>query len=969
MRRAKPPDLGALSASEAERVSRICDDFEAAWQRAVRPDVREFMGRAGEGLDSLSQLVLLRELLTAELELSERDSEFRTIDAHREACDLPGADEVIDFVLGEQARADSARRFRTIKYHAAGGLGEVFVAHDEQLERQVAVKRIRPELAEKEGSRERFVREAEVTGQLEHPNIAPVYALGLDREKLLFYAMRFIEGESLEDAIGRLHRVLDCRNERGERLVSLRKLLGNFTAVCNGVAFAHSREIIHRDIKPANVVLGPFGETILVDWGLAKRLGSPAMDPVVTEVQDLERGGDQLTDHGAVLGTLAYMSPEQAETATGTASKASDIYSLGATLYHLVTGREPFVEEDRTELRRKVIHGEFAPPRAVDSRIPPALDAIVCKAMARNPRERYATATELAEDVEHWLADEPVKAGREPLRIRTGRWTRRHRSFVVGASAALFVGVIGLAGLAAVLGVKNRELESERRQVVNERDRAESEAEVAKAVEGFLNKDVLAQAGAEFQAGLGTRPDPDLKVREALFRAAAKNGERFVNRPIVEASIRQTIGEAYFSLGLFPEALKQLERARTIRQRDLGENHPDTLETAVTMGRVYLDDGKPIEAEPLLIGAMNGLRGRLSAHDPRVLIATHGVAQLYFQQGRLLEAEKLLLSLRDAYQRLPSAEPSEALDAADSLAVVYEAEQKYEQAEQLLTVTIDEARQRLGTEHPTTINAMSNLAQTYRSRDKLPEAEQLWTEVLQARRSFRGEKHPETLYTLVVLGGFYMTHGKVKESEPYFREALDGCRTAFDRNHDTTEMALMGLATVYTSRIDLEKLEPVLKEAGQISLAKRGRDHANTARANSSLASLCLVTGRYSNAEPYFREVLAYCERNGDGIGNRYHFEAQLGLCLVAQRKFEDARSHLLVAYYGIRAGNNSAPEPDGNDLGSLLWHLLRLRGGDGRPLGQSIISAVQKDPKLGAIVMDLFFPTDPFGPQSADAR
>ena len=223
---------------------------------------------------------------------------------------------------------------------------------------------------------------------------------------------------------------------------------------------------------------------------------------------------------------------------------------------------------------------------------------------------------------------------------------QRHRTLVVSTAAGLVVGVIGLAAVAGVLAFKNREHERQRGQVVSQRDRAETEAEIAKAVEQFLNKDLLAQAGWHIQAGPTTRPDPDLKVREALDRAAAKIGERFTNRPVVEASIRHTIGEAYFYLGLYPQALAHLERAQMLQQRELGADHPDTLETSVAIGTVYMADGKPAQAEPFLTGAMTGLHKVLDDEDPRVLTATHGVAQLFFYQGKVIEAAEAGSSYR-----------------------------------------------------------------------------------------------------------------------------------------------------------------------------------------------------------------------------------------------------------------------------------------------------------------------------------
>ncbi len=352
----------------------------------------------------------------------------------------------VDHVGDDDAPLCCPARYRVLRPHAKGGLGEVFVAEDRELHREVALKEIQKPHAHDPHSRSRFLLEAEVNGRLEHPGVVPVYSLGSYRDGRPFYAMRLIRGESLKEAIQRFHAADVPRWDPGERGLALRQLLGQFVAVCNVVAYAHSRGVLHRDIKPANVMLGKFGETLVVDWGLAKVVGRPEGEAAGEEATLRPSSGDsQATVAGTAIGTPAYMSPEQATGRLDLIGPASDIYSLGATLYALLTGQAPFRGNDQGELLRCVSRGEWVPPGRVKKGVPAALDAVCRKAMALRPQDRYATAQALAADVEHWLADEPVTAYREPLRRRLGRWRRRHP----GLAAAAAVLLLAVAGFGA----------------------------------------------------------------------------------------------------------------------------------------------------------------------------------------------------------------------------------------------------------------------------------------------------------------------------------------------------------------------------------------------------------------------------------------------------------------------------------------------------------------------------------------
>jgi serine/threonine-protein kinase len=343
-----------------------------------------------------------------------------------------------------QARGAAGSRYRPLRFHARGGLGEVHVARDGELGREVALKRIQARHAHHDEARRRFLREAEVTARLEHPGVVPVYGLVHDADGQPCYAMRFIQGETLTEAIDRFHHADQAQRDPGERRVALRELLGRFVAACNTIAYAHSRGVLHRDLKPGNIMLGPFGETLVVDWGLAKVFGGTEAAPASGEDEPGRDAIDPETRLGQAIGTPAYMSPEQAAGRWNVVGPASDVYGLGATLYALLTGQAPFRGAARDVLPR-VERGDFPPPRQQNRAVPRALEAICLKAQALRPEDRYASATALKDDLEKWLADEPVSAYREPLLARTGRWVRRHKTLVtsVGVSALLALVVAG----------------------------------------------------------------------------------------------------------------------------------------------------------------------------------------------------------------------------------------------------------------------------------------------------------------------------------------------------------------------------------------------------------------------------------------------------------------------------------------------------------------------------------------------
>jgi serine/threonine protein kinase/lipoprotein NlpI len=357
-------------------------------------------------------------------------------------------------------------RYVLKKFHAKGGMGEIWLAEDGEIGRPVALKKMRGK--PRPEKMDEFLREAQITGQLEHPGVVPIHELGTDEAGQPFYTMKFIQGRTLSQVIDEYH--APPGPGAAPREVQCLRLLQIFLNLCQTVAYAHSRHVIHRDLKPDNVMVGAYGETLLLDWGLAKPLGVPEETADTPEAPVRTRfsySGESLeTMDGAVKGTPAYMAPEVAEGRVADIDQSSDIFLLGGTLYHILTGKKPRAAKTVTEYIKLASTKPPPPPRTLDRTIPKALDAICVKALALRREDRYASAAALAEDVQRYLAGEPATAYRENFWERSWRWVKRHR-VALGRVAVLLV-VLGMSGVGVAM-VREAEAQREADRVENVR--------------------------------------------------------------------------------------------------------------------------------------------------------------------------------------------------------------------------------------------------------------------------------------------------------------------------------------------------------------------------------------------------------------------------------------------------------------------------------------------------------------------
>jgi serine/threonine protein kinase/Tfp pilus assembly protein PilF len=477
-----------LSSLQALLVSDACERFAAAWRSAgpsgTPPRIEEHLGDTPEPV----RLALLRHLILLDIGYRRQRGQSPTAEDYQSrfqhvssvflddvfaapvaqqaaaAAEKPAAKEVgaepeggpadVQTTVLPRPVAPAMRSARYVirQFHARGGIGEIWLAEDVEIGREVALKRLRQK---REEAQDRFLAEAQITGQLEHPGIVPVHDLGLDEEGRPFYVMTFIHGQTLQDAIAEYHAGKAADKEPAE--VRLCRLLEIFVKVCQALAYAHSRGVFHRDLKPDNVMLGAYGETLVLDWGMAKVRHQPEDSGSHSSVHLSHSSGSTETQAGAVMGSPAYMAPEAAEGRAAEADERTDVYLLGATLYAILTGRPPRQGSSRAEIVELARAGPPPPPRKLKADVPRALEAICLKAMAHRKQDRYASAVELARDMQRYLAGAPVSAYPEPVLARVGRWCKRHRRILVrSVAAALLIAALGLLAVVQVYEARKR---------------------------------------------------------------------------------------------------------------------------------------------------------------------------------------------------------------------------------------------------------------------------------------------------------------------------------------------------------------------------------------------------------------------------------------------------------------------------------------------------------------------------------
>jgi serine/threonine protein kinase/Tfp pilus assembly protein PilF len=812
-----------------------------------------------------------------------------------------------------------------------GGMGEVWLAEQkEPVRRRVALKLVKAGMNTREVMA-RFASERQALALMDHPAIAKVFEAGATQEGAPYFAMEYVAGVPITTY---------CDNHR----LSTRERLELFTLVCEGVQHAHQKAIIHRDLKPSNILVTEVdghAAPKIIDFGVAKALSQKLIaDTMFTRV-------------GVLLGTPEYMSPEQANSSGEDIDTRTDVYSLGIIFYELLAGVPPldlrkiafdeFMRRLRdeeppkpsTKIRTQdprtsteVARNRKTEPITLAKQVRGDLDSIALKALEKNRTRRYGSPSDLAADIGRYLKNEAVLAVAASAAYRARKFARRYRASL--ATACAFVLVLVAAAAISI------------RQSV----RANREAAEAQAVNNFLQYDLLAQASASVQAGPHAKADPDLKVRTALDRAAARITGKFERQPEVEAAIRDTIGVTYMDLGLYADARTQLQRALELRRQVQGARNPKTLRTLDYLGHTAYDQGKYPEAEALLSQALEMQRRVLGPENPDTLDTLNNLAADYWSEGKYAEAEALYTPTLEVQRRVFGPESSNTLNSMNNLANVYFSEGKYAQVEPLYAQVLEISNRVMGPEHPSTLQAMNNLAGAYLSEGKYTQAEALYIQVLEISRRVLGPEHPSTLTPGMNLASVYYKQSKFPEAEAIYSQTLEIQRRVLGPEHSSTLNTMINLAMTEVCEGKYAQAETHYSQGAEISRRVLGPKHPFTLAFMSDMPEAYYLEGKYVQAEGLFAQALA-ADRLvlGPEHPSTLDILGEMGTMYQRQGKYDWAERYARQALEGRR--HALGPEhPDTMDAQAdlVLAYVSEGKFGESEPLAKGIVEFGRKN-------------------------
>jgi len=804
----------------------------------------------------------------------------KRVDAGGTRIDAAGASAVGETTLDTGGSGAAAAKavdrmsigpYLLLKKLGEGGMGQVWLAEQTApVKRQVALKLIKCGLYDN-AMIQRFEAERQSLAVMSHPAIAKVFDAGATKDGQPYFVMEYVAGLPITKY---------CDNKK----LKVRERLELFIQVCEGVQHAHQKAIIHRDLKPSNIlVVEVDGKPVprIIDFGLAK-----AISP--------QPGGEQTlyTQMGGLVGTRGFMSPEQADPSVLDVDTRTDVYSLGVTLYTLLTGTLPFDpeqwkkkpfdevlrqlrEEDPPSPSTKINREKGTAPAVAERRGTDArhlvnllrgdLDWITMKAVQKERARRYGTPSELAADIERYLENRPVMARPASTGYRLKKYVRRHR---VGVAVA-FSAVALLVAFAITQAVQLR-------RTTRERDRA--------------------NRITDFMTGIFKVSDPSesrgnsITAREILDKASKDIGTGLATDPELQARMMHTMGNVYLGLGLDSRAQSLLERAMDTQRRMLGPEHPETLQSATSLGNCLRFLGHYPEAEKLNRETLATERRVLGPRHPATLSSMSSLGETLYSQGRYLEAEKLQRDALEIQSRVLGPEHPDTLTSMRDLSATLREEGHFAEAERVQRQVLEIQRRNLGADHPDTLRTMNSLGSTVLQEGNFAGAEKLYRESLEIRRRVQGPEHPDTLMTINNLANTLTNGGRYAEAAKLQRELLDIDTRVLGPEHPDTLRAMETLSFTLGDDNRFAEAEKLQREMIAIGRRVLGPGHPDVLGAMNGLAGNLQQEGRYAEAEKLEREALDI-EGRVLGPESRYTLESMnnLGDTLQSEGHYAEA--------------------------------------------------------------------------------
>jgi serine/threonine protein kinase/lipopolysaccharide biosynthesis regulator YciM len=793
--------------------------------------------------------------------------------------------------------------YKLLQQIGEGGMGVVYMAEQEKpVRRRVALKIIKPGM-DTALVVARFEAERQALALMDHPNIAKVFDAGATDTGRSYFVMELVKGVSITKFCDQQH-------------LTPRERLDLFLPVCQAVQHAHQKGVIHRDLKPTNVLIALYdGKPVpkVIDFGVAK----------ATSQKLTER--TMFTALGSIVGTLEYMAPEQAELNNLDIDTRADIYSLGVLLYELLTGQPPFTgrqlrsagftemlrlirEEEPPKPSTKLSHSDELPAIAANRKLEPAkltrlvrgeLDWIVMKALEKERSRRYETANALALDLQRFLNDEPVLAGPPSTRYRLQKFVRRHRGPVLAVSIillALIAGIVGTTfGLVQAVAAGQTEAEARRREgeradaeevlkkealkqaklaeearanEERERRRAQQDQAISAAVRDFLQNDILRAADSRYQADRNFIPNPSLTVREALDRAANDIDRRFKGEPLVEAAVRSAIGDAYEGVGQLDKAIHQLRLVQKLREANLEEGDPLTLESMNDLAEAFRIAWKLPDALALHKETLERREKRFGKGSRLYNESLNNLAMTYLEDGKIEEAIARLRQVVEIATHDLGDEARDTLIAKSNLGLAFQFAGKIHEAVELMETTHKAAKRSLGEDHPETLSIGNGLGTAYLSAGQVTDAIKVEEQVVTLRQKRLGEHHPATLCALGNLADMYRADGRYEEAVSMLKVSYDGCKDQLGEECAETMFNANNLAAACRDAGRLAEAHSLIAATAKHVRATFDADHPFTLRVTQNLAACLKDLGRYQESVDLLENVL---KRSRTKLGEDHH--------------------------------------------------------------------------------------------------